>query len=195
MHTIILTNRQPADLPARLRTKVYGADMTAIDIPAWPDPETPEGVTFFANAMAIVAAWRAHGVGDHFALGMLANAEAESSLDPNAKGDHVKGEPTAFGIHQWHAPRLAAIKRATGADILADVLAGKGNVQTQVEAAWWELSNFPAGYGVNAISAAASPYMAAYQACALFERAGAADAAQRRGQMATRWAAWFQERF
>src|SRR5271166_4038779 len=83
--------RAPAPSTRRPASKEH--PMTPI--PAWPDSATPEGKTFFANAKAILAAWRAKGVGNPFAFGMLAQGEAESSLDPNAKGDHVKGEPTA----------------------------------------------------------------------------------------------------
>jgi len=167
-------------------------------IPAWPDSATPEGATFFANARAILAAWADHGLGDPFALGMLAQAEAESSLDPNAKGDYPNHDrtraPTAFGLYQWHAPRLAAIKAGTGIDVMADVLAGQGSIQTQIEAAWWELNNAPC-FGMKAIESQATAYGAALQACVLFERAGALDAAQRRGRMAERWAVYASGRW
>lgn len=158
-------------------------------IPAWPNSATPEGKTFFANAKAILAAWRAKGVGNPFAFGMLAQGEAESSLDPNAKGDHVKGEPTAFGLYQRHKPRLDAIKRVKGIDIFAAVLAGKNTIDNEVEASWWELKTM-AYIGVKAIASQSTAYGAAYQACALFERAGAADAADRRGKMAETWTMW-----
>ncbi|MGO9428778.1 hypothetical protein, partial [Rhodoblastus sp.] len=63
----------------------------ALPLPAWPEETTPEGLTFFGNAAAILAAWRAHGAPNAFALGMLAQAEAESSLDPNAMGENRSG--------------------------------------------------------------------------------------------------------
>lgn len=43
--------------------------------------------------------------------------------------------------------------------------------------------------GLKAIQAQTTAYGAAMPACALFERAGAADAAPRRGAMAERWLA------
>ncbi len=165
--------------------------MTALPIPAWPDPSTPEGVTFFGNATAIVAAWKAYKVSNPFALSMLAQAEAESGLDPAAKGDHEKlpggalGEPTAFGLHQWHGPRIAAIKAATGIDVAA-----LPPIASQIGAAWWELTSLP-WVGMKAIQSQETAYGAAMQACALFERAGALDAATRRGQMAERWSVHF----
>ena len=170
-------------------------------IPAWPDPASPEGATFFGRAHAVAAAWKAHGVGNAFALGMLANAEAESSLDPNAIGDRHTGG--AYGLYQRHADRIAAIrdgvrdakgrvvKPGLGFDLKALALAGSNTVQNDVEAAWWELNAF-SFFGLKAIEAQATAYGCAAQACATFERAGAEDAADRRGQMGERWVAWFQ---
>lgn len=164
--------------------------MTVEKIPAWPDPTSPEGKNFFANAKAILAAWEAKGASNPLAFAMLAQAEAESSFDPNAKGDHnPNGEPTAFGLHQWHHPRLTTISVRTGINIEADVLSGKGTVASQIDAAWWELSGLP-WLGLKAIQAQITAYGAAMQACTLFERASAADAAQRRGAMAERWLAY-----
>ena len=161
--------------------------MTTTAIPDWPNPESPEAITFFGNAGAIVAAWRARGVPEAFALGMLANAEAESSLDPNARGDHVNGEPTAFGLHQWHKGRVEDIRQGCGIDIEASSLS------QQVDAAWWELQHYPY-LGLREIQAQKTAYMAAYVACILFEHAGAANAADRRGMMAERWSAYFGEK-
>ncbi len=163
----------------------------SLSIPAWPSHDTPEGAAFFANAKAVVAAWKSKRVSNAFAFGMLAQAEAESTLDPNAKGDRdAKGEPTAFGLHQWHGPRLSAIKARTGIDILAAVLGGKGDVKNQIAGAWWELTSLPWA-GMKAIQSQSTAYGAAMQATALFERAGALDAAERRGRMAERWVSWF----
>jgi hypothetical protein len=175
-----------------------------VTLPEWPDAATRESVAFFGRAHAIVAAFRAHGTPIPAALAMLTMAEAESSLDPNAKGDyldasgkplpwsaHPTGMPSAYGLFQWHVARLNAIRAETGVDIQAAVLAGKGDVQTQCEAAWHELSHGP-GYGLKAIEAASTAHMAATQATAFYEKAGAADAAQRRGQMAERCAVYFQ---
>ena len=175
-------------------------------IPQWPDPATDAGAIFFANAAATLAAWKAHGVSNPFAYGMLAQAEAELSLDPNAKGDyyldgvhqpwraHPVGEPTSFGLYMRKAVRLSAIKRATGSDIQAAVLAGANTVQADIDAAWWELAT-QAWLGMKAIEAQATAYGAAMQACALFERAGALDAAQRRGRMAERWTVYAMGRW
>ncbi|MGO9417902.1 phage tail tip lysozyme [Roseiarcus sp.] len=177
----------------------------SVTLPEWPDESTPEGVTFFGAAHAIVAAWKTNGIGNAFALAMLTMAEAESGLNPNALGDYVDsggkllpwsahptGTPTAFGLYQRHGDRLKAIKAALGVDILAAVLAGRNLITSDIEAAWWELNTF-SWAGKKAIKSASTAYMAAYQACALFERAGAPDAADRRGVMAERWAVYFQK--
>ena len=179
----------------------------AISIPPWPSPESDEGAKFFANAKAVFAAFKAKGAGNPAALAMVAMAEAESSLDPDALGDYVDAAgkplrwmaqyppgatPTAFGLFQWHMSRLNAIRAQTGVDIASAVLAGRGDAATQAAAAWWELTHGP-GYGLKAIESASTAYGAAMQATALFEKAGALDAAERRGRMAERWAAWFQK--
>jgi Phage tail lysozyme len=159
----------------------------ASDIPQWPDPATDAGKTFFLRAQEILAAWEPMSLSNPAKFALLAMAEAESSLDPNAQGDYggAAGEATAFGLYQWHAARLAAIKTALGTDISADVRAGKGQIATQVQAAWWELKNLPWA-GLKAMEAQSTAYGAALKATALFERAGALDAAQRRGRMARR---------
>ncbi len=170
-------------------------------IPQWPTPNSAEGARFFAAALAIVKAWKAHGVSNPFAFGMLAQAEAETSLDPNARGDwldvngkplpwsaHPVGTPTSFGLHQWKRDRLDDIRKGTGIDIYADVMAGKGDCVRQVAAASWELSG-PMSHAFAPIASQKTAFGAAMQACALFERAGALEAAERRGQLAERWTA------
>lgn len=153
-----------------------------LPIPAWPDAGTSEGKVFFANALTIVRAWKSYHVSNAFAFGMLANAEAESSLDPTAKGDHDQhGEPTAFGLHQLHGDRTAAIKAALDIDIEAGA-----TIEAQVEAAMWELTKFPY-LGFTAIKAAATAEDAAIAIALQYERAGATNAASRRAAMAARW--------
>lgn len=44
------------------------------------------------------------------ACGILANIEAESSFDPNLKGDYKNGVPTSYGICQWHDTRWTSLK-------------------------------------------------------------------------------------
>jgi hypothetical protein len=168
-----------------------------LPIPAWPDPSSPEGLRFFDGANSCLILWIAKGVSMPFALGMIAQAEAESSFDPNAMGDypnhdHTKA-PTAFGLYQLHSDRLAAIKAGTSVDIEALVRAKQCTFQHCIDAAWWEFTHMHWA-GMATIAAQKTAYGAAYQACALFERAGAEGAAQRRGHMAERWTMHFAKK-
>jgi hypothetical protein len=181
--------------------------MTGLALPLWPDATSPEGKTFFANAEALYAGWRALGYANPFAIGFgVTQPEAETSLDPNAKGDyldargnrlpwsaHPTGTPSSFGLFQRKKVRCDAIKAETGVDIYADVMADKNTIENEIKATEWELHKFPS-LGLNVIQAQHSASMAAYQACVLFERAGAAGAAEMRGRMATRWTAHFAKK-
>jgi hypothetical protein len=177
-----------------------------LPLPLWPDAETAEGAIFFANADACFAAWKAKGVSNAFALGMLANAEAETSLNPNAKGDyidvngerlpwssHPKGTPTSFGLFQWKAARLKVIKDGCGIDLITAVMMGKATIQQSVDAAWFEL-NGPMSKARIAMEQMRTASGSATEACALFELAGASGAGERRGSMATRWTEYFAKK-
>ena len=154
-----------------------------IPLPEWPDPKSELGKTFFANARAYFVEWKSFGVSNPFALGFLANAEAESSLDPRAENPREQ----AYGLHQWHMPRIQAIKANTDIDITTFP-----SIADQVRAARWEILTYPALGYLNTIDARTAS-AAGEAVCKYFERAGAADAMQRRGAMAERWAVWFQE--
>ena len=58
--------------------------MTGLPIPVWPNASTPEGRTLFSYAFLIFHTWKAYDGSDTFALGKLARAEADSTLNPNA---------------------------------------------------------------------------------------------------------------
>jgi hypothetical protein len=179
----------------------------SINLPPWPDEASPEGRRFFASARALLASWKARGVGNPYALAMIAQGEAETILDPNATGDWVDADgkrlpwapayppgakPTSFGLYQWKDDRLAAIRKGAGVDIKESVMLGQATLADAVDGAAWELA--PSGPFAEAgknIAAQMTAYMAAYEAAVLFERASAADAATRRANMAERWAAWF----
>lgn len=150
-----------------------------IVMPEWPPATDP----FFANAARCFNKWKSLGVLNPFALGMTANAEAESSFRILIEGDYN----TAFGIYQWHSDRVAAILAGCGIDV------SKGpSIEQQVEAAWWELNNTEK-LAKQKISDAATAADAGTAACVFFERAGAPMAAARRGAMAERWADEFQQ--
>jgi len=85
---LILTDDPTWWLRRRPDLEVYSAPDMALPIPEWPDAGTREGIVFAGYAPVIAVARKAHGVGIAFALGMLAQTEAESGLDPKAVGDH-----------------------------------------------------------------------------------------------------------
>src|SRR5271155_3331800 len=102
--------------------------MPMTPMPAWPTiSEDPQ---FFINAALYYNSWRKLGCPPCFAEGMLANAEAESSLNPAAVGDIG----LAFNLHQRHNKRVLAIIKGTGIDLKSE-----RDIIKIVEATSWEL--------------------------------------------------------
>lgn len=161
-------------------------------IPAWPDAGAKDGALFFVAARELRDGFVKLGYSPIMAYGLIAQAEAESSLDPNALGDHEGPNkiPSAFGLFQRHAQRCAAIRQALGFDIVSLVIAGKNTIANEIKATDWELKTFPY-LGLAALMAATSSSEAGQIGCTQFERAGAAGAASKRGRMATRWENFF----
>lgn len=165
----------PNNLPAAATPQAYTLELTP-----WPTME--EDPSFFSLAARIFNQWKALGVINPFALGMLAQAEAECSLNIRAIGD--KG--TAYGLHQWHADRCQAMLAGCGVDPRKDP-----PVEAQVNAAWWELTHVETA-ALAKIRAAETAKDAGMAAATYYERAGASMAAEHRGAMAERWADLFQ---
>ena len=67
---------------------------------------------YYATAKTIHDFWIGKGCTPNHAAGWLTQADAESSLNPKAVGDHGK----SFGLHQLRDPRLALIKAGCGID-------------------------------------------------------------------------------
>jgi hypothetical protein len=131
----------------------------------------------YRAAEAIVDAWLTHGVSWPLALGMLACAEAESSLDPT----YNKGD--AFGLYRWPFKRVQEIKKGCGVDILHSTALGE-----HVEAAMWELKNHRF-LGMKEIDNCWTASGAARWATTMFEGAGIYD--QHRCKRARQWALYF----
>ncbi|MGO8738058.1 phage tail tip lysozyme [Rhodoblastus sp.] len=136
---------------------------------------------YYAAAVQIYSFWLDNGFAPAQAAGLLAQADAESSLDPKAIGDHDK----AFGLHQWHSDRAAIIKRGCGIDLtklppLAD----------QLKAALWELEH-PEHGALAKIKAAKTAYDAGYAAARFWERPGSTLQYAKRGDKAEVWATYF----
>ena len=138
---------------------------------------------YYANAATVYKFWIDNGFTPAQAAGLLAQADAESSLNPLAVGDHDE----AFGIHQWHTARRAAILKGCGVDLsklpaLAD----------QLKAALWELEHTEK-HALSMIKMAKTAQAAGALGCQFWERP--ADPAQyaKRGTTAERWAIYFSK--
>ncbi len=137
--------------------------------------------TYYPNAATIYKFWLAAGFTPAQSAGLLAQADAESSLDVKAVGDHG----AAFGLDQWHLSRCDAIRNGCGVDLkklppLAD----------QLKAALWELQHTEKG-ALAKIRAAQSAYDAGYAACRYWERPGSTPQYGKRGSRAEWWATYF----
>ena len=139
--------------------------------------------TYYPNAASIYKFWLGAGFTPAQSAGLLAQADAESSLDVKAVGDHG----AAFGIDQWHLSRCDAIRNGCGVDLkklppLAD----------QLKAALWELQHTEKG-ALAKIRAAQSAYDAGYAACRYWERPGSTLQYGKRGSRAEWWATYFSK--
>ncbi|PPQ39880.1 phage tail tip lysozyme [Rhodoblastus acidophilus] len=144
---------------------------------------TMDQKTYAASAAVILKFWRGAGLTFEQACGMLAQADAESSLDPKAVGDHGQ----AFGLQQWHGDRADAIKAGCGVDLRA-----LPPLQDQLKAALWELTHTEKRAWI-AIQNARTAYDAGYAACRFWERPGSPIQYARRGQKAEAWVTYFRK--
>ncbi len=139
--------------------------------------------TYFPNAATIYKFWLASGFTPAQAAGLLAQADAESSLNASAVGDHDQ----AFGLDQWHVSRADAIRNGCGVDLtklppLAD----------QLKAALWELQHTEK-HALTQIKATSTAYDAGYAACRFWERPGSTAQYAKRGARAEVWAVFFSK--
>ena len=138
---------------------------------------------YYPAALTIYRFWLDAGLSPAQAAGLLAQCDAESSLNPKAVGDHDQ----AFGLFQWHGARAAAIKRGCGIDLttlppLAD----------QLKAALWELEH-PEHGALIQIKAAKTAYDAGHAAARFWERPASTLQYARRGDKAEAWAVYFSK--
>lgn len=137
--------------------------------------------TYDAKAAAIYEFWLSAGLTSAQACGLLAQAEAESSLNPKAVGDHDQ----AFGLEQWHLSRVDAIRNGCGVD-----LAALPPLADQLKAALWELQHTERRAFAR-IKAAKTAYDAGYAACRYWERPASTAQYAKRGDAAEKWAVRF----
>ena len=93
---------------------------------------------YYNAAKEIQAFWLSVGLSPANALGLLAQADAESSLNPKAIGDNGK----AFGLHQLHMDRVLVVrdgdKYHPGCGIDISKLP---SIADQLQGVWWELQH------------------------------------------------------
>ncbi len=110
------------------------------------------------------------------AVGLVANFQKESRLDPRAEGDGRQ----AYGIGQWHPDRQANFKKQFGKDIR------QSTFEEQLQFANWELGNTEKSAG-DQIRRRTSAGGAAAAASYFYERPANGDAeADARARMAER---------
>jgi hypothetical protein len=136
-----------------------------------------------ATAETILKFWMNAGLTLEQACGLLAQADAESSLNPKAVGDHDQ----AFGIHQWHAARIDAIRNGCGVD-----LHRLPSLDDQLKAALWELTHTEKRAWA-AIRDTHTAYDAGYAGCRYWERPASPQQYAKRGQKAEVWKTYFQD--
>jgi N-acetylmuramoyl-L-alanine amidase/Phage tail lysozyme len=171
----------PATAPLYSKIPILPVNFGIERLPIWPPP----GDIFFVRAAQVYNAWRDFGVSIPFAIGMLTQAEFESAFYPSALGDGG----TAFNLYQWHGDRADAILKGTGIDVRTET-----SIKRIVAAAWWEMTNVPAYIKAKAvISGATRASDSSSIACRMYEGAGAADAAERRGMGGERWSVWIAQ--
>jgi hypothetical protein len=179
-------NVDKADIIARV--KAYLVAGTFAEAPATPaSAEHVEAVaaatpqTYNQEAATIYKFWLANGFTPAQACGLLAQADAESSLDPKAVGDHGQ----AFGIQQWHAARIDAIRDDCGVD-----LAKLPPLADQLKAALWELQHTEKN-ALAKIKSATTAYDAGHDAARYWERPASTAQYAKRGSTAEKWAVYF----
>lgn len=133
------------------------------------------------TARQIYEFWIGVGLTASQACGMLAQADAESSFNFKAVGDH--GE--AFGLHQMHTDRIKLINEGCGIDIskLPPVL-------DQLKGIWYELQHSEHG-ALKHIRATTNATDAGQVACKYYERPASAQEPLKRGVTSKGWYDYF----
>lgn len=92
--------------------------------------------TLDSTGKLIVKYFQWMGLSRDDSIAIAANAYRESGLKANAKGDYDKaGNPTSFGLFQWHGSRVEDFKKWSGGTDLANA-----TVKQQLEFAYYELT-------------------------------------------------------
>jgi hypothetical protein len=126
------------------------------------------------NMQESIAFWKSKGLSENEIAGMLAQEQSESDFNPHGPaGD----SGAAIGSFQWHAPRRAQIRTATG----IDVTSSSSTHLQHLEAAQWErlhTRRAAAEHMRHARSAAEAGYIGSRE----FEGAGGRFGPEREGR-------------
>jgi len=180
-------NVDKADMIARVKAAMKAPDAApktpalAAGAPVVAKSAATAVQTYNDTAATIYKFWLANGFSSAQACGLLAQADAESALDPKAVGDHGQ----AFGIDQWHASRVDAIRNGCGVD-----LSKLPQLEDQLKAALWELTHTEKTAGAK-IKAAATAFDAGHDAARFWERPASTAQYAKRGSTAEKWAVYF----
>jgi hypothetical protein len=142
---------------------------------------------YYAAARHIRDYFIAKGFTPEQACAPVANASAESSLNPKALGDHG----IAFGLFQLHTDRCELIRdggqgyKGCGIDLMTFP-----PIDKQLDAIWHELTHSE-HHALAMIKAAKTAYDAGYAMSKYYERPGAVGQAERRGAGSQKWFEWF----
>lgn len=112
------------------------------------------------NTTQAVKFFESRGWSHAQALGIAANLQAESGVDPTAEGDNGQ----AYGIAQWHKDRQAAFQKWAGNWI------GNSTLEQQLGFVDYELRNGGESQAGAALSKATTPEQAADVVSRLYER-------------------------
>lgn len=94
------------------------------------------------------------GISHNQALAIAGNLSQESEFNAGARGDHG----TAFGLMQWHKPRVDQIYKGTGIDVRT------ASFQDQLKAAQWEMQHGDTGMQQTLKAYLANPKMSLKEA-------------------------------
>jgi len=137
---------------------------------------------YYASASAIYSFFTAKGLTPEQACGVVAQADAESSMRVNVIGD----KDHAFGLFQLHSDRVAPIKSKTGIDMKTATL------EQQCEGVWFEL-HFSEKKALAALLATKTAFDAGHDLCRFYERPASTAQYQVRGDKAENWLAYFKK--
>ena len=137
---------------------------------------------YYLVAQTIYDFFVSHGFTPEQACGVVANADAESSMRVNVVGD--KGH--AFGLFQLHADRADLIKAGCGIDIRT------ASAADQCSAVLYEL-NHTERRAMTALRQAKTAYDAAHDFCRFYERPGSTLQYAIRGDKGEQWLLWFKK--